>query len=368
MFPTRPPLKQERCLGADGNISADAVAGLLTAAVAARNTGDFDREANALQQALDLEPTHLAAILLRGENLARRGDRRAATAFFQKALAVARQRGAPPELRAMLDSAAAYLKESTQLYRQSLGKAVADHLGAGLRFQHSVDMLEGDRAIYVQEPSALYVPYLPQRQFYERDEFPWSADLERRSGAIRREVEALLDAAAEFTPYVERQHDRPARDFFGLQADPRWSAFHLYRNGEVVKENAARCPETMHALANVPLSHVGERTPSVFFSLLRPGAHIPPHRGMLNCRLICHLPLIIPDGCWLRVGNETRTWESGKLAVFDDSIEHEARNSSDQLRIVLIFDIWRPELSEPEKAGISAIVEAIDALTPIAVE
>jgi aspartyl/asparaginyl beta-hydroxylase (cupin superfamily) len=124
----------------------------------------------------------------------------------------------------------------------------------------------------------------------------------------------------------------------------------------------------MSALTDVPLIRVGNRTPSVFFSLLRPGAHIPPHRGMLNCRLICHLPLIIPDGCWLRVGNDTRNWEIGKLLIFDDSIEHEAKNDSDQLRIVLIFDIWRPELSEPEKAGISAIFQAIDSFTTIAVD
>jgi hypothetical protein len=355
-------------LGVSAKMGGDAVAGLLAEAAAAREAGDSDREARALKQALDVEPTHLAAILLRAENLARKGDRRAATTFFQSAFAVARKRGAPPKLRAMLDSAALYLKESMQLYRQSLGEAVAEHRAAGLRFQHSVDMLEGNRVIYVQEPSALYVPYLPQRQFFERDEFPWSARLEGRTGAIRLELEALLDSAAEFLPYVERQADRPARDFFGLQDDPRWSAFYLYRNGDVVSENAARCPVTMGALANVPLSRVGDRTPSVFFSLLRPGAHIPPHRGMLNCRLICHLPLIIPEGCWLRVGNETRNWESGKLLIFDDSIEHEAKNASDQLRIVLIFDIWRPELSEPEKAGISAIFQATEKFTPTPVE
>jgi aspartyl/asparaginyl beta-hydroxylase (cupin superfamily) len=81
---------------------------------------------------------------------------------------------------------------------------------------------------------------------------------------------------------------------------------------------------------------------------------------MLNSRLICHLPLIVPPGCWLRVGNETREWDDGKLLIFDDSIEHEARNPSGEMRIVLIFDIWRPELSAGEREGISAIFDAID--------
>ena len=128
-------------------------------------------------------------------------------------------------------------------------------------------------------------------------------------------------------------------------------------------ENAARCPKTMDALGKVPLSNIGSRTPSVLFSMLRPGAHIPPHHGMLNSRLICHLPLIVPEGCWLRVGNETRTVEAGKMMIFDDSIEHEAKNESGEVRIILLFDIWRPELNEAERAGISAIFDAIDRFT-----
>jgi aspartyl/asparaginyl beta-hydroxylase (cupin superfamily) len=81
---------------------------------------------------------------------------------------------------------------------------------------------------------------------------------------------------------------------------------------------------------------------------------------MLNSRLICHLPLIVPKGCWLRVGNETREWEEGKLLIFDDSIEHEAMNPTGELRIILLFDIWRPEVGEEERAAISAIFDEID--------
>lgn len=72
----------------------------------------------------------------------------------------------------------------------------------------------------------------------------------------------------------------------------------------------------------------------------------------------------MPSGCWLRVGNETREWKRGELLIFDDSIEHEARNPTGEIRIVLIFDIWRPELSEAERRGISAIFNAIDRFAP----
>ena len=95
--------------------------------------------------------------------------------------------------------------------------------------------------------------------------------------------------------------------------------------------------------------------PTAMFSLLRPGARITPHNGMFNTRLICHLPLIVPPGCGFRVGNEIREWEVGKLIVFDDSIEHEAWNDSDRDRVVLIFDVWRPELSAQERLEVGAL-------------
>jgi aspartyl/asparaginyl beta-hydroxylase (cupin superfamily) len=102
------------------------------------------------------------------------------------------------------------------------------------------------------------------------------------------------------------------------------------------------------------------RTPSVLFSLLRPGAAIPPHHGFVNTRLICHLPLIVPDGCAFRVGNDTRPWREGQAWAFDDTIEHEAWNRSDQTRVILLFDIWRPELTGEERAQVAAMFEAID--------
>ena len=224
-------------------------------------------------------------------------------------------------------------------------------------------MLQGKRDIHPQQPSVLYLPYLPQRQFFEREEFEWVEALEAATGDIREELVRLLAEDAPFRPYVEAEENRPRRNFAGLLDDPSWSAFYLWKDGARVDDNARRCPRTIEALAKVPLSNIGSRTPSVLFSMLRPGAHIPPHHGMLNSRLICHLPLIVPEGCWLRVGNETRIVEAGKMMIFDDSIEHEAKNESSETRIILLFDIWRPELDEAERAGISAIFDAIDKFT-----
>ncbi len=97
------------------------------------------------------------------------------------------------------------------------------------------------------------------------------------------------------------------------------------------------------------------------FSLLKPKTRIPPHNGVTNVRLVTHLALIIPDGCGFRVGNQSRQWVPGKAWVFDDTIEHEAWNDSDKLRVVLIFDIWHPQLTPPERAMITALAAGVQA-------
>jgi hypothetical protein len=308
----------------------------------------------------------IADLLARGADYARQGDTKAAASFFNTALRRAGAGGAlPAPLLERLRRAEAYVREAAAAYQERLEQAAAQ-AGAGPRLQQALDILLGRKALelppvpHPQRPSIFHFPGLPQRAFYERDEFDWVPALEAEAPAIRAELEALLREGADFRPYVEREKDRPRRDFHSLDDSPDWTAFYLWKDGTRLPENAARCPRTAAAIERVPLSRIGSRTPSVLFSLLRPGAHIPSHHGMLNSRLICHLPLIVPPGCWFRVGGETRVWEEGKLLIFDDSISHEAKNGSDSLRVVLLFDIWRPELTEAERRGLSAIFDAID--------
>jgi aspartyl/asparaginyl beta-hydroxylase (cupin superfamily) len=97
------------------------------------------------------------------------------------------------------------------------------------------------------------------------------------------------------------------------------------------------------------------------FSLLAPRTRIPPHTGVANIRLVCHLPLIVPPDCGFRVGATTVEWREGEAFVFDDTIEHEAWNSSDQLRVVFICDLWVPQLSERERDAVARIIPAAGA-------
>jgi aspartate beta-hydroxylase len=305
------------------------------------------------------------SLLERADSYAARGDMRAAMSFYQAALKQAQAaRTVEPALVPALRRGQRFVQQAVQTFQGGLERAVeenvpADSIGA-LRVKHALDLLRGEREVYPQQPAVLYYPYLAQRQFFEREEFDWVAELEAATPAIREELKALVDEAADFRPYVQNDPDRPHRDFGGLNEDPSWTALYLWKDGEAVEENARRCPRTMAALEMVPLSRIGARTPAVLFSRLEAGGHIPPHSGMLNCRLICHLPLIVPSGCWLRVGNEKREWEEGKLLIFDDSIEHEAMNPTGELRVILLFDIWRPEVGDEERSAISAIFDEID--------
>lgn len=335
-------------------------------AEACRQMGDWDAAAAALDSLLAAEPHHIPALLMRGDAYRGAGDHRAATSFYQAALAASKHASQlSPAIVSQLDRAAALVRDAGSDYQAHLERALVergiDARATGTRFEEALDILFGRKQIYLQQPSIFYFPGLPQKPFYETDQFDWADDLEAATLDIRAEVTELLDRGAGFRPYVEQERNRPFRDFHGMQGDPSWSAFYLWQDGSLVEENAARCPRTVAALEKVPMTQMGARTPTVLFSLLRPGAHIPPHHGMLNTRLIGHLPLIVPPGCWLRVGNDTRAWEEGRLLVFDDSIEHEARNPTDQLRVILLFDIWRPELSDAERQAMAAIFEAIDA-------
>ena len=115
----------------------------------------------------------------------------------------------------------------------------------------------------------------------------------------------------------------------------------------------------MEALALAPMPNAAGRSPNAHWSRLLPGAHIAPHTGMINTRLICHIPIKTAPECKLRVGSETRDWVDGVPLIFDDSFEHEARNAGHEVRVVLLFEIWRPDVPECDRATIARIFEAI---------
>jgi aspartate beta-hydroxylase len=145
----------------------------------------------------------------------------------------------------------------------------------------------------------------------------------------------------------------------GLDVPPSWTGYYFYRHGVRREDNCTSCPATARALDRLPLVHVREHGPEVLYSVFTPGTHLLPHRGVTNTRLVGHLPLIVPENCALNVGGEVHQWQPGKVVVFDDTYEHEAWNRSQQTRVVMIFDVWHPGLTEVERLAVTALVGAI---------
>jgi aspartyl/asparaginyl beta-hydroxylase (cupin superfamily) len=317
----------------------------------------------ALAEVLKADPGNPYALVMQGELYARDGNDRAAVNWYDRALeAGSRLQGLPADLVQRLQRAAVARAAIAERFESAMTDALTaagvDAAAAGERFAESLAIVAGTSQPFLQEPTAFYFPGLPQRAFYDPADFAWVAALEAAMPAIRAEAEAVLADRAGVAPYVEAPKDRPAKPH-SLLDDPRWSAFHLYQGGEPVAANAARCPATMAAIEDLPIPVIARHSPMALFSILEPGTHIKPHNGMLNTRLICHLPLIVPDGCRLRVGNHSRAVEAGKMLIFDDSIEHEAWNNGDAIRVILLFEIWRPELTAAERAGLTALYESV---------
>ncbi len=211
-----------------------------------------------------------------------------------------------------------------------------------------------------QEPTHFHFPGLAEIEFFERGMFSFLEDIEAAAGTIRAEFDALIASEqGELVPYIQYPDDVPGQMPL-LNKSPDWTAIHLLALGERVETNARHCPQTLALFETVDQPHIPGRSPNLMFSLLAPRTRIPPHTGVSNARLVLHLPLIVPSDCGFRCGAETRQWVPGQAFVFDDTIEHEAWNDSDQLRVVLIADLWRPELSVAERAAVSAIVAAGD--------
>jgi aspartyl/asparaginyl beta-hydroxylase (cupin superfamily) len=270
------------------------------------------------------------------------------------ALAQAAVSGLPRGMEGVAAAAQAFMSEADEAFRRHLDQVVGDGLSPTM--EEALGLLRGTRQIDLQQPSLFYYPGLPQRRFYDPADFPWLLEMLALLPAMQAELDAI--AGDSFAPYVTASADRPAPNN-PLLGDPSWGAFYFWKDGAPVAENAVRCPATMAALAHAPMPMIPGRAPNALWSRLRPGTHIAPHFGMLNTRLICHVPIRTAPRCTLRVGSETRTWEPGVPLIFDDSMEHEARNAGPEIRTVLLFEIWRPEVPESDRAAIARLLEGI---------
>ncbi len=175
--------------------------------------------------------------------------------------------------------------------------------------------------------------------FYDTADFAWVKNLEVNWQLIRHELDQIITqpASDKPNPYWKASHP----DYVKSDQPIAWKTYGFLFFGIRQQSHCNACPETWRLLSQIPGLTGAE------FSMMEPGTHITPHKGYTRMVLRSHIGLIIPQdaqACALRVGDQTRHWEEGKVMIFDDSYEHEAWNRSSERRAVLMFDIANPEM------------------------
>ncbi|HEY2753962.1 MAG TPA: aspartyl beta-hydroxylase, partial [Phenylobacterium sp.] len=204
----------------------------LQRAMVSRALGDLAGALLALDDALALDPYDFVALLSKGALVERKSGERAASAIYKNALSIAPPDDEIPEpLRAPTERARqvvartavaleAHLKARTEAVRADVSEA------ARRRFDESVGIFSGRARVYHQEPLLLHYPRLPAIPFYDRELFPWFAELEAATETIREELEGALKAAKDdFSPYIAYPKGAPVNQWGELNNSRRWSSF-----------------------------------------------------------------------------------------------------------------------------------------------
>jgi len=327
-----------------------------------------------LAEALELAPRMFVARLRLGVALEQLGRSRDALVAYFAAITAAQAQGrwlgdatTAPSIRSAVQHAMRYVDAGRRALFDGMLEPLRERYG-----RSELRRVEQCLAIYLherpadlpdprQQPKFLYFPGIPSRTYYPRGRFPEFEALEAGTAAVRAELRAVLERPRDLEAFLKTDSREQLETMLrgsGVQ-QPAWDAYFFYRHGQRYDAHCAACPQTTALIERMPLSRIREHGPETLFSVLQPGTHILPHRGVTNTRLVTHLPLIVPKDCALNVGGEIHEWQEGRCVTFDDTFEHEAWNRSDETRVVLIMDCWNPDLSAAERDAVAALVAGI---------
>ncbi|WBO22389.1 aspartyl/asparaginyl beta-hydroxylase domain-containing protein [Sphingomonas abietis] len=348
-------LLEEGLLTAPGDF-----AGWMKLAALRRRTGQMPSALDAVNAALAARPNDFVGLLLKGSLHEQLGDADRAAEIYRAVVFHGRAEvQLPAAMKAQLQRINVFLERHRANVESRL--ALTDTLDDAhrMRARRFADNVLDRRPAYHQEPTHYRYPGLSDIEFFDTNHGELRDRLRRAFPDILAEFHALAVAHADRQrPYVDLAPGQPAAQWSALNRSTDWNAFHLIRYGDHDPVNAAACPRTIAAFAGQEQAVIPGLGPNLMFSLLAPHTHIPSHHGVANFRVVCHLPLIIPPGCRFRVGGDTREWQAGEPWIFDDTIEHEAWNDSNELRVVLIGDLWRPELDDQDRAIVQDLMQA----------
>jgi aspartate beta-hydroxylase len=335
------------------------------------SAGDLAAALRAYETAVRLRPDFAVARLYWGSSLERANQIDSAVVQYVRALDDAQKSGkwlnaesTPAALRPLVEHAVLTVRDRRSLAFTSLLEPLVNRFGKDslarvaqtlrIYFRQEAAVFSDPR----QRPSFLFMPGLPPAPYLDRSLFPWMDSLENQTSNIQAELAALLPSSRG-SERVFTSEELERANLRGTGVAPSWAGYYFYRHGRRREDNCTECPHTARAIESLPLSRVRGHGPEVLFSVFTPGTHLLPHRGVTNTRLVGHLPLMVPEDCALNVGGEIHRWVEGRTVVFDDTYEHEAWNRSSRTRVVLIFDIWNPYLTDIERSAFADLIPAI---------
>jgi aspartate beta-hydroxylase len=337
--------------------------------------GDVPGAAASLRRGLDVAPQMFVARLRLAIALEQLGDTHAALLAYFGAVNAAQAQGrwmsdatTAPGLREAVQHAMRFIDAGRRRTYETVLEPLKQRYGRAelARVEQCLAIYLGEQPANLpdarQKPKFLYFPGVPSQTYYPSHRFPWQADLEAVTETVRAELLAVLAENQSLEPFLGDQSAEELKGHLSSSSSAgpaAWDAYFFYRHGDRFDEHCARCPRTSALLDQLPLVRIRDHAPETLFSVLRPGTHILPHRGVTNTRLVTHLPLIVPTDCAINVGGDLHEWQEGRCVTFDDTFEHEAWNRSDRTRVVMILDSWNPDLTEVERLAVTDLVEAI---------
>lgn len=197
-------------------------------------------------------------------------------------------------------------------------------------------------------------PGLRHRPFHRPGEFPAAAALETAFPQILTEAKALgRSREHEYSPLprlLMRLLALGIRDLRRID----WGVYPLCYMGVGTDSDPPACPATVGVVES--LQDVCLRYPwgDALISVQRPRSKLPAHSSIDNLRVRCHLGIAIPQASGITVDGKDRTWQEGHCLLFEDSFVHEVWNDSDRDRVVLIVDLWHPDLTSIEREALTA--------------
>ena len=356
----------EQALKADpDDVQAHAVLG-----EALRRLITLEHAERALRDILDEQPQAYTSGLHHAWLLERRGDTHAALLGYLRSIKTAQSHGlwrdddsTPPWLRELVQHAMQRAQSGRHKVFHDLLNGMIERYGRdGMsRVADCLTMYLGEApTVYAdprQRPTFLYFPGLPTTPVFDRSQLSFAEEFEARMPAIREEMRSVMTGTDGIEPF---HYDLTREQRESMTLGAAWDAYFFDRDGLRLQQHHAACPITSATLAQLPLDHIRDHGPEVCFSILRPGAHILPHRGVTNTRSVLHLGLVIPEHCALKLSDVGEVhWQEGRCFAFDDTYEHEAWNRSDSTRVILLADIWNPHLHEVERAAVADLIAAI---------